>query len=425
VSASTVQRRVANATRQSPPAPVQLSEPLTLEQVSEIIAFYCQSPPPPGMLRWTLRTAAAYLNAHPERLRRVVHASTIGRVLARTHLRPHKSDYFLHVSDPDFFEKMHHILGVYAAGARYLFCFDECPNIQAISRRGPDVKHSDGRTSHEYVYQRNGTTDLFAFLHVATGTVAAYCQPTHETQKLIEVFTSHVGDQPADEQLHYICDNLYPHFNAEFCRAVAQLCGLPDPPPAALARGITRRQWLQTDDKRIVVHFLPRHGSWLNQVEIWFGLLRRYALQGGWFDSVDVLKTAILDFVRTWNAHLAHPFNFRYDGKGLENVVLRRFRRILSQRPEQLETLDTKFFTDISLLCIRLVDHHRGKLNPHDWNLLAETALSRRPELLELVTKEQRPRRTPRALKALDAFCQHAERIRLPETAPTQPATHH
>jgi hypothetical protein len=144
--------------------------PLTLEQQSALIAFYCQSKPPPGIQRWNLRLAAKHINeGKPSLLGRTVHHSTIERVLSRNFLRPHRSSYFLHIRDPLFFEKMHHILWVLARKLKYLFCFDECPSIQAIGRRGPDQSEDDGSTRREFVYERHGTFDLFGFLHVDTG----------------------------------------------------------------------------------------------------------------------------------------------------------------------------------------------------------------------------------------------------------------
>jgi hypothetical protein len=321
-----------------------------------------------------------------------------------------------------FFEKMHHILWVLARKLEYTFCFDECPSIQAISRRGPDAPEDNGSTSLEFVYERNGTTDLFGFLHVATGRVSGYCRPNHDTVTLIEVFTDHVRSQPDSEQLHYICDNLYPHFNEEFCKAVAKLCKVPCPSAKDLSSGEKRRQWLQREDKRLVIHFLPFHGSWLNQIEVWFGLLKRYTLDGSWFGSVDALVAAILAFVETWNEYLAHPFNFQYDGKGLENVVLRRFTRILSQQPEKLEQLDSKFLADLSLLCVRLIDHHRNKVSDNEWYALADAIKARKTELEDLIVAETGPIRQSRARNAFRKLWEH---IMLPNTTAGSAATHH
>jgi hypothetical protein len=407
-------------------------DPLTIEQQCTLIAFYCQSAPPAGMQRWTLRTAARKINADPSRyLGRTVHPSTIGRVLVRHQQRPHKSSYFLHIRDPMFFEKMHHVLAVYAMKSEYLFCFDECPSIQAISRGGPDVPQDNGSTSREFVYRRNGTTDLFSFLQVCTGRVETYCRASHETATLIEVFTAHVQSQPANEKLHYICDNLFPHFNEDFCKVVAKLCGLPSPSAKALSTGKHRRQWPQREDKRLVIHFLPFHGSWLNQVETWFGLLKRYTLDASWFESVDALIAAIQAFTRTWNEQLAHPFNFHYDGKGLENVVLRRFTRILSQDSEKLKRLGSKFLADLSLLCVRLIDHHRHNISHNDWNALVEAVTDRKPELEAIIAAEAGPKRKPRARKAFGKLSERTREIpklpqvKLPKTTAAMPATHH
>lgn len=135
-------------------------------------------------------------------------------------------------------------------------------------------------------------------------------------------------------------------------------------------------------------------------MEVWFGLLKRYTLDGSWFRSVDALIAAILAFAGTWNEQLAHPFNFQYEGKGLENMVLRRFTRILDQRPEKLAQLDSKFLADLSLLCVRLIDQHRKNVSQHDWHALAEVVKTRKPELDEIIEAETGPVRQPRARKA-------------------------
>ncbi len=154
VDTKTVDRHIAGFRAQAPTSlssrPRPAAVPLTVEQQSILIAFYCQSSPPPGMQRWTLRIAERKLNAKPDLLGRTVHHSTIGRVLRRHQLRPHRIAYFLHIRDPMFFEKMYHILRVYAMNSEHIYCFDECPNIQAISRRGPDVPERNGSTSPNY-----------------------------------------------------------------------------------------------------------------------------------------------------------------------------------------------------------------------------------------------------------------------------------
>ncbi len=357
------------------------------------------------MQRWTLRLAATYLNTTQELLGRTVHHTTIWRVLKRHALRPHKVTYFLHIRDEMFIEKMHHILAVYKNGSKHVYCFDECPNIQALTRGGPDCRLINQTTNREFEYQRNGTTDLFAFLHVHTGKVAGYCRPTHGADMLVEVFSDHVRSLPQNDTIHYICDNLVPHFSKKICSTVADLSNVPCPSDKDLSTGEKRRQWLQREDKRIIIHFLPFHGSWLNQVEIWFGLMRRYTLVNGWFNSVDALKLSINSFIRTWNEELAHPFDFSYTGKGLEGIILRRFTRILSANSSQLKQVDSKFLADLSLLCIRLIKHHRESISDHDLVDLITTIKEKQTELYAIINAESGPVRKQRAQEAFSSLC--------------------
>ena len=86
-------------------------------------------------------------------------------------------------------------------------------------------------------------------------------------------------------------DNLSAHYHHDFCRTVAELSNVPY---THLKTGIERRQWLQSPKKRIIVHFVPFHASWLNMVEIWFGILKSKCLKYDQFVSVDQLRQAII-----------------------------------------------------------------------------------------------------------------------------------
>ena len=63
--------------------------------------------------------------------------------------------------------------------------------------------------------------------------------------------------------------------------------------------------------------FTPKRGSWLTQVEIWFGILARTALRHASFDSLRALDRAVLAFTRHWNEVIGHPFKWTYTGKVL------------------------------------------------------------------------------------------------------------
>jgi transposase len=285
----------------------------------KLIAFYCQSPLP-GCRGWSVRWAAAYLDEHREILGCAISASSVHRILNAHSLRPHRLKYFLHITDPLFFPKMEVLLRLYADPPPYLFCFDECTGLQALERIGVEMVTDDG-LKREFEYKRQGTRDFYGFLHVNTGQVFGRATDNHRQETLVEVFTEHVQQQPQDAELHYICDNLAGHSTELVCRTVAQLAGVDYP---TLKTAPERRAWLASEHKRIIFHFTPCHGSWLNQIEIWFGIMQAKAVRGKSFSTNEELGDDMTVFCDTWNEHFAHPFRWTYTGEGLaEKVVCR------------------------------------------------------------------------------------------------------
>jgi len=139
-------------------------------------------------------------------------------------------------------------------------------------------------------------------------------------------------------------DNLNTHFNDEFCKAVAELSNVTYDP---LRTGIERRQWLQDENKRIVIHFTPFHGSWLNMIEIWFGILNKKCLKHQSFESVQLLQETIEEFIETWNTYFSHPFTWTYTGEELHEKAITRFNKLLLIESKQM---DIKFLTKQLLL---------------------------------------------------------------------------
>ena len=79
----------------------------------------------------------------------------------------------------------------------------------------------------------------------------------------------------------------------------------------------TRAAFLECPDHRIRFVYTPKHYSWLNQVEIWFGILSRRLLKRGSFTSTEVLNQLIMAFIEFFNETLAKPFRWTYIGKPL------------------------------------------------------------------------------------------------------------
>jgi transposase len=362
----------------------------------KVIAFFCQQSPLPGCSSWSLRWAEAHFKEHQELLDCTISRASIQRILKMHALRPHKQRYFLQITDPDFFPKMEHIVRLYINPPDYLFCFDECTGIQALQRLTPDLPAEKGQPRRrEFQYKRNGTSDLMAFLHPATGDIFGRCTPDHTTKTLIKVFTEHVKQQPDDAALHYICDNYNTHYQDKFCKAVAKLSHVKYKP---LKTGKERRTWLQSEDKRIMVHFLPFHGSWLNMIEIWFGLLKNKCLKDGWFESVTTLRQAISDFIQTWNTYFAHPFTWTYNGEDLYGKVIRRFIKLLQIESQQMEI---NFLTKQLFLMKNLAQDYWVQVDNHDWERLFDLVTQKDAYIKELIASGPKEKQRLKATQSL------------------------
>ena len=163
---------------------------------------------------------------------------------------------------------------------------DEKSQIQALSRTQPLLQLRPGQierhTHPSHVKdKRNGTTTLFAALNIATGEVIGECHPRHRHQEFLK-FLKQLDKEVTDKELHLILDNYGTHKQEKV------------------------QKWLKRH-KRFHLHFTPTGASWMNMVEIWFGILTNQAIRRGSFDSVAQLIGAIKAFLSRWNEG-AKPF---------------------------------------------------------------------------------------------------------------------
>ncbi len=383
--------------------PALYSEELRLE----LIGFYCQTQPLPNSGRWTIRWAATHLEQHPETINATPSKSTIQRILKENNLKPHQSRYFLHITDPDFFPKMNHLIELYQNPPQNLFFFDECPGIQILKRLTPDIRTDEtAKTLEEFEYIRNGTMNVLAFFNYADGKVYADCKADHKTDTFLEMFKKHVfhslsgGSETETEKLHYVMDNLSTHRGYPFCEAVAELSGVTCPPQTELDSLVKRVKWLSSPDKKIVIHFTPYHGSWLNLVEFWFGIMNKKVLNGS-YGSAEELKEGFDAFLEEWNVLLAHPFRWSYDGKGLQQKAVKRFTVMLEQSAHKLEvtTLTKQLRLMTNLFC-----HYFHEVSEEHWGSLF-CALQHSKEILESnIENEDGPKKKENAQISLDAL---------------------
>lgn len=333
-----------------------------------LLAFYCQYNPLPGYTRWSIRWAETYLQKHQDILQCPISRSSIHRLLKSNALKPYRNKYFLQICDPDFFPKMEKIIKAYQRAYPYLFCLDECTGLQALERKAPRLPAQGDRPEYiEPEYVRHGTVSILSILQVSTGQVFTECIPDHTSSTITSSVRNHILQYDRSVELHYICDNYSSHSTEEFCLGIADLCGLDLP---KLKTAHDRRQWLQSSEKRIIFHFLPTHGSWLNLIEIWFGILQQKALKDESFLSTKDLKNRIISFTETWDSDFAHPFKFSYSGEGLHEKVISRFTKWIQMQSPQL---NVKFLEKQLRLISNLATSYWLKAKRKAWYVLYET----------------------------------------------------
>ena len=205
--------------------------------------------------------------------------SAISRIWRAFGLRPHQTESFKLSPDPQFIDKVRDIVGLYLnpPEAAVVLCVDEKAQIQALDRSAPILPLLPGvpeRRTHDYV--RNGTTNLYAALDVASGNVIADMSPRHRAEEFRRFLNLIDANVPADLDVHVVLDNSSTHKTPSIQR------------------------WL-VRHPRFTLHFTPTYSSWLNLVERWFAELTERWIKRGAHRSVRDLVASIRTWITNWN----------------------------------------------------------------------------------------------------------------------------
>jgi len=202
---------------------------------------------------------------------------------------------------------------------------DEMTGIQAIERAYPTAAMTLGAVERvEFEYIRHGTLSLIASWDVAAGQVLA---PSVGTTRNAADFTTHIVNTiTSDPQAKWIflVDQLNTHKSEDLVRLVQERCELDVELGIKGKEGIlqsmeTRATFLSDPTHRIQFVYIPKHTSWLNQIECWFSILVRRLLRRGNFTSTDHLRQQILSFIAYFNRTLAKPFKWKF--KGYKDII--------------------------------------------------------------------------------------------------------
>ena len=207
-----------------------------------------EQPPPAGQASWDGPAVARAVQGS-------VHA--VWRVLRREGICLQRQRSWCVSTDKEFVVKAADIVGLYLSPPEkaLVICVDEKPSIQALERKTGYVETDNGKIVRAYrsTYKRHGTLNLFAALQVATGRVKTAITQLKRRKQFLQFMDQVLAETSPEVELDVILDNYGTHKKCD-----AWLAGHPN----------------------VHFHFTPTSASWLNQVEIWFGILSRKALRG-------------------------------------------------------------------------------------------------------------------------------------------------
>lgn len=249
-------------------------------------------PPAHGLSSWDGGTLANALGVSDD---------VVWRILRKEGIQLQRLRSWCVSTDPEFSAKAANVIGLYLDPPQnaIVISVDEKPSIQAIERSRGYVQTSSGKVVHgmKSTYKRHGTINLFAALNVATGVIQSKTTESKKRTDFQSFMDEVVADVPASQEVHVILDNYSTHKKND--------------------------EWL-TAHPNVHFHFTPTSASWLNQVEIWFGIFTRKSLRGASFTCKEDLTKSIQAFIDNYNKNAA-PFVWRkreVKGAQLKNTIV-------------------------------------------------------------------------------------------------------
>ena len=289
---------------------------ITDDAKSWVLSIACQSPRELGYAHetWTYSLLKQHIRKHCEQadyqVLSKIDKGVLNTILSQGNIKPHKVSYYLEKRDPEFDLKMANVLQVYKEIALInegppnenrkatTISYDEKPGIQAIKNIAPQLQpvvgqHQTLKRDHEY--KRLGTVSLLAGIDLHTGKAIPLVRDRHRSREFIEFLTEIDKEYPQDWKIRVILDNHSSHVSKE------------------------TKTWLLTKPGRFEFVFTPKHGSWLNMIEMYFSKIARSFLRHIRVDSKEELVERIYQGIHAINEE---PVVFKWKYKMEEFVVI-------------------------------------------------------------------------------------------------------
>ncbi|MBU2643944.1 IS630 family transposase [bacterium] len=181
-------------------------------------------------------------------------------------------------TDPQFVVKSVDIIGLYLNPPlnAMVISVSEKPRIQALEKQTGYVKVKNGKIVRAYqrTCKRHGALNLFDTLDIATGKGFGKVTLEKNRPDFLLLMDEFVKELPRENEIHIILDNDYPHKNID--------------------------AWLK-QHPNVFFHDTQTFASWLNQIEIWFGIFSRKSLRGVGFENTTRLRSAIEAYIDFYN----------------------------------------------------------------------------------------------------------------------------
>lgn len=318
------------------------SAQFSAQQVAQVISLASQSPRDFGrpVDSWTGRELAD--EVQKQQIVASISVSRVNEFLRLVKLKPqHRKGWcFTTEKDQELFNtQVQEVCQTYLQAAErqqsagtITVCVDEMTSLQANERRAETkLPGPDQIGKIECQYTRHGTLSLTGSWDVVTGQMI---KTTIDETRNAEDFALHIRETVAsapDHEWVFVMDNLNTHYGEPIVRTVAELIGVDQSElgDKKKRRGIlgsttTRREFLTDASHRIRFVFIPKHSSWLNQIEIIFGVIAKRVMRHGNFTSTTDLRDKLLRFIEYFNRTYAKPVDWTYDGHPKKSQKLKR-----------------------------------------------------------------------------------------------------
>ena len=330
-----------------------ICKPNFLKQIAKIISMASQSPRDFGrpVQDWTGRELA-----DEAKRQNVVPSISVSRVnvfLKLVDLTPqlHKGWCFTTEKDKELFDQqVRQVCDAYLNASAlsntlgtHTVCVDEMTSLQANERRAPSKLPMPGQIGkRECQYTRHGTLSLTGSWDVVAG---QFMESTIAQTRTAEDFASHIlksiQADPTGRWV-FVMDNLNTHSGEPIVRALAKLLEIPESTlgdkkkrKGILGSEASRKAFLIDESHRIRFVFLPKHSSWLNQIEMIFGVINRRVMRNGNFTGLKDLENKLQQFIDYFNRTFARPISWKYDGTSKERKNMERAKTWREHRQPQ------------------------------------------------------------------------------------------